>query len=110
MALSMRLPDEQGHLVPYELVARPSAPPQAGGFVSRIAYAAAHVAANPSGGIDWEATMAFRRYLWSLGFKLAEAMDTSQRGMGLDWQGAKELIVRSLGEAKGIPRADLAAG
>ena len=54
--------------------------------------------------------MAFRRHLWGLGFKIAEAMDTSQRGMGLDWPDARELIRRSLAEARTIPGADLACG
>ena len=54
--------------------------------------------------------MAFRRHLWGLGFKIAEAMDTSQRGMGLDWAGARELIRRSHAEARTIPGADLACG
>ena len=60
--------------------------------------------------IDWDATLAFRRHLWGLGFKIAEAMDTSQRGLGLDWPGARELITRSLAEAKATPGADLACG
>jgi len=60
--------------------------------------------------IDWAATMAFRRHLWSLGFKVAEAMDTSQRGGGLGWVAAKELIRRALAEAKGVAGADLACG
>ena len=59
----------------------------------RIAYAAAHVVADPlamsrpwqAAAVDWDATLAFRHHLWGLGFKIAEAMDTSQRGMGLDW-------------------------
>jgi hypothetical protein len=88
-----------------------------GGFV-RTVYAAAHVVADPAAmsdpwqapAVDWEATLAFRRHLWGLGFKIAEAMDTSQRGMGLDWEGAKELIRRSLAEARTIPGADLACG
>src|SRR5262249_33109263 len=50
--------------------------------------------------IDWEATLAYRRYLWSLGFSVAEAMDTAQRGMGLDWTATQELIRRSLAEAR----------
>lgn len=67
---------------------------------SRIAYAAAHVV--PKGdGIDWEKTLAFRRHLWSYGLGVAEAMDTSQRGMGLSWETARELIARSLAEAQG---------
>ena len=51
--------------------------------MKRVAFAAAHVAADESGGIDWEATLRFREYLWDLGLGVAEAMDTAQRGMGL---------------------------
>lgn len=77
-------------------------------FQSRVAYAAAHVVADPLAdvtpvsppAVDWETTMAFRRYLWSLGFAVAEAMDTAQRGMGLDWQTAKELIRRSVAASR----------
>ena len=72
-------------------------------FNYRTAYAAAHVVANPlaenglgiPAAIDWEATLRFREHLWSLGFGVAEAMDTAQRGMGLNWTAAKELIRRS---------------
>jgi hypothetical protein len=75
---------------------------------SRRAFAAAHVVADPlaentpaSGAhVDWDATLAFRRHLWSWGLPVAEAMDTAQRGMGLDWAATKELISRSLAEAK----------
>ena len=64
--------------------------------VSRRVYAAAHVAAHPGGDvIDWESTMRFRDHLWAHGFGVAEAMDTAQRGMGLSWEQAKELIARS---------------
>ncbi|MFD3404936.1 dihydrodipicolinate synthase family protein [Kribbella sp. NPDC058693] len=74
---------------------------------SRLAFAAAHVVADPLGDnspgapavVDWEHTLAFRRYLWSLGLSVAEAMDTAQRGMGLDWKATQELIRRSAGEA-----------
>jgi len=73
-------------------------------LASRTIYAAAHVAANynPQTGaeIDWEATLSFRRYLWSYGLGVAEAMDTAQRGMGLNWDAARELIRRSLEEAR----------
>jgi Protein of unknown function (DUF993) len=76
--------------------------------VSRVAYAAAHVVVDPLRSIpftrpvlDMEATMAFRRHLWSLGFGVAEVMDTAQRGMGLDWQTAKELVRVSAAEAEG---------
>jgi hypothetical protein len=68
-------------------------------LVSRIAYAAAHVVPGEDG-IDWETTLAFRRHLWSYGLGIAEAMDTSQRGMGLSWETARELIARSLQEAQ----------
>jgi uncharacterized protein DUF993 len=82
---------------------RPSAPPR-----SRIAFAAAHVVADPLGdnspgapaAVDWDGTLAFRRHLWSYGLGLAEAMDTAQRGMGLDWATTRELIRRSGAEAK----------
>ncbi|MCZ7429527.1 dihydrodipicolinate synthase family protein [Micromonospora sp. WMMA1949] len=81
---------------------RPAAPP-----ASRIAYAAAHVVADPyadnSPGrparLDWDATLTVRRDLWSWGLGVAEAMDTAQRGMGLDWAATRELIRRSAAEA-----------
>ncbi|HTU72670.1 MAG TPA: DUF993 family protein [Trebonia sp.] len=62
---------------------------------SRRVYAAAHVAARAGGVIDWDSTMRFREHLWALGFGIAEAMDTAQRGMGLSWAVAGELITRS---------------
>ena len=70
---------------------------------SRVAYAAAHVVVDPLRPqiLDMEATMAFRRHLWSLGFGVAEAMDTAQRGMGLDWSTARELICVSSAERGG---------
>ena len=75
---------------------------------SRIAYAAAHVVADPrkevdpwlQTAVDWDATIKYRRYLWSLGLGVAEAMDTAQRGMGLDWPTSLELIQRSIDAAK----------
>jgi hypothetical protein len=83
--------------------------PESGGrpFTTRRAFAAAHVVAdhradNRIGApaqLDWDATLAFRRYLWSLGFGVAEAMDTAQRGAGLDPATARELIVRSCAAA-----------
>ncbi|APY88260.1 dihydrodipicolinate synthase family protein [Streptomyces alfalfae] len=77
-------------------------------LTSRTVFSAAHVVADPfadvspdgPAAVDWDATLAFRRHLWSHGLGVAEAMDTAQRGMGLDWQGAAELIRRSAGEAK----------
>ena len=85
---------------------------------NRVAYAAAHVVADPladndpwlSTAIDWERTIAFRKHLWSLGLGVAEAMDTAQRGMGMDWNNSLELIRRSLDAAKDVPDALIASG
>ena len=85
---------------------------------NRIAYAAAHVVADPLADgdpwidtrIDWERTIAFRRHLWSLGLGVAEAMDTAQRGMGLDWKTSLELIRRSIDAARDFPGALLGNG
>ena len=85
---------------------------------TRKALAAAHVVADPlstkepwlDAAIDWDATIAYRRHLWSWGFGVAEAMDTAQRGMGLDWTNSLELIRHSLDAAKGIPGAQVASG
>lgn len=68
-------------------------------LASRIAYSAAHVVGSGDT-IDWDSTLAYRRHLWSFGLGVAEAMDTAQRGMGLPWQAARELISRSLTEAQ----------
>ena len=84
----------------------------------RTVYAAAHTVMDARGSrdpwdapmVDWDATLAFRHRLWALGLKIAEAMDTSQRGLGLDWLGAKDLIRRSLAESRTVPGADLACG
>lgn len=118
MTESLKLPDEGGALHEYQLVGAPIARPSSPPVFNRIAYAAAHVVSDPFRDadpwnrpqVDWESTMAFRHHLWSLGFKIAEAMDTSQRGMGLDWAGAQELISRSLAEARSVKGADLACG
>ena len=83
-----------------------------------MAYAAAHVVIDPLAEhdpwvapvVDWERTVAFRRYLWSLGLGVAEAMDTAQRGMGLDWEGAKTLIRHSLDAMRDVPGAVMASG
>ena len=69
--------------------------------MTRVAFAAAHVAAGADGEIDWEATLAFRRHLWSCGLGVAEAMDTAQRGGALDWPLARELIRRTAAEGGG---------
>ncbi|WP_234314794.1 dihydrodipicolinate synthase family protein [Streptomyces sp. NRRL F-5135] len=79
-------------------------------LASRTVFSAAHVVADPyadvspdgPAAVDWDATLAFRRHLWSHGLGVAEAMDTAQRGMGLDWAGAAELIRRSAAEAEAV--------
>ncbi|HTW26718.1 MAG TPA: dihydrodipicolinate synthase family protein [Acetobacteraceae bacterium] len=115
---SISLPDTTGVLSDYAL-GEPSVFPMSGPPIRvRSVYAAAHVVMDPlrSGNpwrapvVDWDATLRFRHHLWTLGFAIAEAMDTAQRGMGLDWQGAKELIRRSLAEARTVEGADLACG
>lgn len=118
MSATLPLPRADGSLEIYRLTGTPIARPKTAPVFNRIAYAAAHVVSDPLRdldpwgrlAIDWERTMAFRHHLWALGFKIAEAMDTSQRGMGLDWAGAQELIRRSLTEARAVPGADLACG
>ena len=85
---------------------------------TRIAYAAAHVVADPwsrkepwlEAAVDWDATIAFRRHLWSWGLGVAEAMDTAQRGMGMDWPASLELIRRTLEAARGTPGAVVGCG
>ncbi|MBN9242948.1 MAG: dihydrodipicolinate synthase family protein [Mesorhizobium sp.] len=115
--MAIVLPEANGVRRSYALtgqVVRPVAAPR----FSRVVYAAAHVVANPLAMsdpwskpvVDWDRTMAFRHHLWRLDFRIAEAMDTSQRGMGFDWQSAKELIRRSIAEAKTVTGADLASG
>jgi hypothetical protein len=108
MSRTVKIPLEDGSLATHTLgeparYERPKGP-----LTSRRAFAAVHVVADPlaentpgSGAhVDWEATLAFRRHLWSWGLPVAEAMDTAQRGMGLDWTATKELITRSLAEAQ----------
>jgi hypothetical protein len=115
---SVFLPRQDGSLEEYRLRGEPITRPGAAPTFNRIAYAAAHVVSDPlrdsdpwgNPAIDWEATMAFRHHLWGLGFRIAEAMDTAQRGMGLTWTAAQELIRRSLAEARSVPGADLACG
>lgn len=115
---TLKLPNAAGHIETYRLSGTPISAAASTAPWPRIAYAAAHVVADPTANadpwgkaaVDWDATMEYRRYLWRLGFRIAEAMDTSQRGMGFDWVNAQELIRRSLAEARAIPGADLASG
>ena len=114
---TINLPAAGGSLEPCQVreprrFERPSRP------FTRRALAAAHVVADPfstrepwlEAAIDWDATIAYRRHLWSWGFGVAEAMDTAQRGMGLDWANSLELIRRTLNAAKGVPGAFVASG
>ena len=104
--MKISLPDIYGHLSDYVLSGTPVDAVPLRPDAARTVFSAAHVvadpftAADPSGPavLDWEATMAFRRHLAGLGLGIAEAMDTAQRGMGLDWAGALELITRTRGE------------
>ena len=109
MAGSIKLVRSDGSVYDYSPLDAPLAPVTRGPFETRVALAAAHVVVDPIRTteplthpvIDWGATLEYREYLWSLGFGVAEAMDTAQRGMGLDWPFALELIRRSTTAAKG---------
>ena len=107
--LSIKLPRADGRMEDYAVreprqFAKPTKP------FTRKALAAAHVVADPlstkepwlDAAIDWDATLAYRRHLWSWGFGIAEAMDTAQRGMGLDWKNSLELIRRTVAEGGGF--------
>jgi hypothetical protein len=108
MTATIQLPHSDGRRSPYVAGLRDPVLPAPRPARCRVAYAAAHVVCDPLADIDtmseacldWEATLAYRRYLWSLGLSVAEAMDTAQRGMGLTWQTAQELIRRSAAEAR----------
>ena len=100
--MKIRLPTAPGKSETYHLVGEPLAVRRSKTPFNRVAFAAAHVVADPlsvKGELDWDKTLAFRHYLLDQGFGIAEAMDTSQRGMGLDWPLAYELITRSLKSA-----------
>ncbi|MFE5185347.1 dihydrodipicolinate synthase family protein [Streptomyces sp. NPDC056628] len=108
--MTIHLPDAHGAPRAYEPRTEHLAPAPGAPFTSRTVFAAAHVVADPyadvtpdsPAAVDWDATLAFRRHLWSHGLGVAEAMDTAQRGMGLDWAGAAELIRRSAAEARAV--------
>jgi uncharacterized protein DUF993 len=118
MSRTLRLPRADGTVAPYTPTGSRTVTPPPGPIRSRVAFAAVHVVADPLAAInptldvalDWDATLAYRRYLWSLGLAVAEAMDTSQRGMGFDWGTARELITRTVAEAKTVAGAVLASG
>ena len=119
--MHLKLPQADGTLLQYTLRHETSPWPATSSAptFNRTVYAAAHVVADPvrtrdpwdaRPAVDWETTLRFREHLWRHGFKIAEAMDTSQRGMGLDWPTARELIERSVAHSRTIPGADLACG
>jgi len=101
---TIKLPRADGSLASYTVREPRVWPKPAGPIRSRVAYAAAHVVSDPDSdaAIDWDATLAYRRHVWSLGLGVAEAMDTAQRGLGLDWPLACELISRSVAEARAV--------
>lgn len=113
--MKIALPDATGTLTDYTLTGTPLPEARLPANPARTVYSAAHVVANPftandpSGPatVDWQATMRFRHHLHGLGLGIAEAMDTAQRGMGLDWAGALELIRRTRTE---LPDALVANG
>jgi hypothetical protein len=114
--LTIKLPKE-GRLEDYA-VREPGSFLKPGKPFTRQALAAAHVVADPlstkepwlDAAIDWDATIAYRRHLWSWGFGVAEAMDTAQRGMGLDWSNSLLLVEKTLQEARSVAGAFVAAG
>src|SRR5262245_19456140 len=118
MTQTIRLPTADGKLEPFHLSAPRDFPQRAPAPFNRIAFSAAHVVADPRAdvdpwlgcAIDWDTTIAYRRHLWQLGLGVAEAMDTAQRGMGLDWPTSLGLIRRSLDAARDVPGALIASG
>jgi hypothetical protein len=116
---TIRLPQADGRLAAYVLsgstTPRGGAPREAW---NRVALAAAHVVSDPRADVDpwlttaldWDATLAYRRYLWEQGFGVAEAMDTAQRGMGLDWPTSLELIGRTVAASRGMAGAVVFSG
>jgi uncharacterized protein DUF993 len=107
-SFSLKLPTARGAVETYRLAASRRFPAKLEGALNRVAFSAAHVVSNPladvdpwlTAAVDWDKTIAFREHVWDLGLGVAEAMDTAQRGMGLDWPTSLELIQRSVRAAK----------
>lgn len=108
----LTLPTATAGLEQYRLSGTPLPPRAPRRAFSRTAFAAAHVVADPlrsrdpwdgRPAVDWDSTLGFRHWLWDQGLHLAEAMDTAQRGMGIDWPTARELIDRTMAEARAHP-------
>ena len=118
MPLSLNLPTASGRLENYKLRGSVPLKPKSRMPFNRIAYSAAHVVSDPLASVDpwlqcavdWDTTIDYRRHLWSLGLGVAEAMDTAQRGMGLDWPTSLELIRRTLDAAQDVPGSQVASG
>ncbi|HUG84753.1 MAG TPA: dihydrodipicolinate synthase family protein [Euzebya sp.] len=109
-AATVRLPSAEGGIAVHTFSGAPPFPETAAPAATRLAFAAVHVTADPlatrdpgsDACIDWDATLAFRRHVWGLGLAVAEVMDTAQRGMGLPWAQARQLIERSAAEARAV--------
>jgi hypothetical protein len=107
-SLWLKLPTANREIETYRPAASRTFPAKLQGPLNRVAFSAVHVVADPyvdvdpwlKAAIDWDRTIAFREHVWDLGLGVAEAMDTAQRGMGLDWPTSLELIQRSVGAAK----------
>lgn len=115
---TVSLPTSTGTVEPYKLGTPISLPAGGTPTFNRAVFAAAHVVADPladidpwlNTAVDWDRTLAYREHLWSLGLGVAEAMDTAQRGMGLDWPTSLTLIQRSLAAAAARDGALVASG
>jgi hypothetical protein len=108
----LSLPTADHRLEPYRLTGTPLIPRAPAVPLTRTAFAAAHVVSDPlrernpwdtRPAVDWEATIGVRQNLWDQGLHLAEAMDTAQRGMGVDWATALDLIRRTMRAAQAHP-------
>src|SRR6201747_1321349 len=107
-SLSLKLPRDDRSIETYRLATSRTFPAKLEGTLNRVAFSAAHVVSDPmadvdpwlSAAVDWDKTIAFREHVWDLGLGVAEAMDTAQRGMGLDWPTSLELLQRSVTAAK----------
>ena len=118
MPLTLNLPTASGRLDNYKLRGSVPLKPKSRKTFNRVAYSAAHVVSDPLASVDpwlqcavdWDTTIDYRRHLWSLGLGVAEAMDTAQRGMGLDWPTSLELIRRTLDAARDVPGSQVASG
>lgn len=119
MSMSIVLPNASGDLSEYTIVNKTPKNLENTGVFNRTVYAAAHIVVDgtkdwtPSDNfpaVDWDTTMAYRHHLWKNGFGIAEAMDTAQRGMGIEWQTAQELIKRTLTEMQSVDGATAVFG